>query len=192
MRDWKEATTAFATIAASWGSAMTISDSGAEPERHLGAAVSWDLFPSSARRPSWEGDSRPRTTSRMPRASPQPPVVEHALSGRPECSRPKHTRQRQAPYRHRRDASGVRVPREPAVVDSFLAPRAHKDERQARYLFAFGRLNPDVSQQRATEDLDAIAGRLAQQYPVSNEGWTADVSTPGKPFFRMKCPWCST
>ena len=45
MRDWKAATTAFATIAASVGSALTISDGGAEPERHLGAAVSWDLFP---------------------------------------------------------------------------------------------------------------------------------------------------
>src|SRR6266496_2942756 len=45
LRDWKEANSAFTTIAASEGRAMTVSDAGEEPERALGAAISWDLFP---------------------------------------------------------------------------------------------------------------------------------------------------
>ena len=45
MRDWKEANSVFTTIAAVAGRSLTISDRGGEPERYLGAAVSWDLFP---------------------------------------------------------------------------------------------------------------------------------------------------
>src|SRR5215471_13777798 len=45
LRDWKEANSSFSTIAASQGRALTLADGGEEPERDLGAAISWDLFP---------------------------------------------------------------------------------------------------------------------------------------------------
>ena len=45
MRDWKEANSVFTTIAAVAGRSLTISDRGGEPERYLGAGISWDLFP---------------------------------------------------------------------------------------------------------------------------------------------------
>src|SRR5262245_4097981 len=45
LRDWRAATSTFSAIAGSQGRAMTVSDDSAEPERHLGAAISWDLFP---------------------------------------------------------------------------------------------------------------------------------------------------
>ena len=45
MRDWKEANSVFTTIAGVAGRSLTIADRGGEPERYLGAAVSWDLFP---------------------------------------------------------------------------------------------------------------------------------------------------
>ena len=34
-----------------------------------------------------------------------------------------------------------------------------------------------MSQERATQELNAIAARLAQQHPATNEGWTAEVTT---------------
>src|SRR5436190_17617704 len=45
MRDWKEANSVFSTIAAVSGRSLTVSDGSGEPERYLGAGVSWDLFP---------------------------------------------------------------------------------------------------------------------------------------------------
>ena len=45
MRDWKEANSVFTTIAAVSGRSLTIADGSGEPERYLGAGVSWDLFP---------------------------------------------------------------------------------------------------------------------------------------------------
>jgi putative ABC transport system permease protein len=187
--DWKEATTAFATIAASLGSAMTISDAGAEPERHLGAAVSWDLFPLLGTSPVLgrgftAEDDQPNAEGVV--------LLSHQLW---------NTRYQADPNVLGRN---ILVNAKPHTVIGVmpqgfefpenqrlwipLAPRAHKDERQARYLFAFGRLNPDVSQQRATEDLNAIAGRLSQQYPVSNEGWTANISTLREAFLPDEVP----
>ena len=45
MRDWKEGNSSLTTIAACQGEALTVSDGLGEPERHLGALISWDLFP---------------------------------------------------------------------------------------------------------------------------------------------------
>src|SRR5713226_1309407 len=45
MRDWNEANSAFTTIAATQGRNLTVADGGEDPERDLGAAISWDLFP---------------------------------------------------------------------------------------------------------------------------------------------------
>ena len=39
----------------------------------------------------------------------------------------------------------------------------HEDERRERYLFAFGRLKPDVTPERALEDLSSIARRLEER-----------------------------
>jgi predicted permease len=69
-----------------------------------------------------------------------------------------------------------------------LVPEVHQDERRVRYLFAFGRLKAGISQQRAVEDLMAIAARLAQQYPDSNEGWTARVETLRESFLPEEVP----
>ena len=44
--------------------------------------------------------------------------------------------------------------------------------RMGHSLKTIGRLKPGVSLQQAQTDLDAIALRLAQQYPVSNQGWS--------------------
>jgi putative ABC transport system permease protein len=164
MRDWKEATTAFATIAASLGSAMTISDGGAEPERHLGAAVSWDLFPLLGTSPILgRGFTAADDT---PNGEGVVLLSHHLWNTRYQADRnvlgrnilvngKPHTVIGVMPQ-------GFEFPQNQRLWIP-LAPLADKLERQARYLFAFGRLNPGVSRQRATEDLGLIAGRLAQQ-----------------------------
>ena len=47
--------------------------------------------------------------------------------------------------------------------------------RRADFLTVFGRLRPDVTPERAQEEMTTIARRLELQYPESNEGWSAEV-----------------
>src|SRR5262245_56529759 len=44
LRDWKEAATSFETVGAMTARSLGIADSG-DPERVLGAAISWEMFP---------------------------------------------------------------------------------------------------------------------------------------------------
>jgi predicted permease len=53
-----------------------------------------------------------------------------------------------------------------------LPPQA---ERYAHFCNAIGRLKPGVSLEQATADLNVIAGRLAQQFPNTNQGWRISV-----------------
>jgi putative ABC transport system permease protein len=59
-------------------------------------------------------------------------------------------------------------------------PIAFKDTerslRNARFVEAIGRLKPEVSFTQANAELTAIAGRLAQQYPETNSGWSVRVA----------------
>jgi putative ABC transport system permease protein len=189
MRDWKDATSAFTTIAASRTSAMTVSDSGREPERHLGAAVSWDLFPllgtSPIRGRGFTPDDDQPNRAGVVLLSHHLWVTRYQADdnviGRSILINAK-------PF----TVIGV-MPQGFEFPESQrlwipLAPEVHQDERRLRYLFAFGRLTAGISQQRAVDDLNAIAGRLAQQYPESNEGWTARVETLRESFLPEEVP----
>lgn len=46
-------------------------------------------------------------------------------------------------------------------------------------IWVLGQLKPGVTAQQATDNLDAIASRLAKQYPASDEGMKARLARPG-------------
>ena len=50
-------------------------------------------------------------------------------------------------------------------------------QRGAHYLDVVARLKPGVSIEQATMAMQAVAARLAQQYPKSDKGWSAQVTT---------------
>ena len=52
---------------------------------------------------------------------------------------------------------------------------ATADNRQAHYLYVFGRLRRDVSVERAQSALTALAARRAVDFPATNRGWGARV-----------------
>ncbi len=189
MRDWKEANSVFTTIAGVAGRSLTISDRGGEPERYLGAGVSWDLFPLLGTSPILGHgftveDDRPGAG----------PVV---LLGYDLWTR-----------RYRGDAriigESIRINGKPHVVVGVmpagfafpfnqrlwipLAPMASQDLRSARGLFAFGRMKPGVTIDQARQELDAIAGRLAGQYAATNEGWTSHLRTLREAFLPDEVP----
>jgi predicted permease len=189
MRDWKEATSAFTTIAGCRFSALTLADGGGEPERYSGAAISWDLFPLIGTSPVL---GRGFTAADDTPNAPGVALISHHLWV----------------TRYQRDdgilGRNVLINAKPFTIvgvmpEGFafpenqrlwipLVPDVHKDQRGFRYLFTFGRLKPDVTQQRALEDLSAIAARLAQQYPTSNDGWTARLETLRQAFLPPDVP----
>jgi putative ABC transport system permease protein len=189
MKDWEEATSLFSSIAATAGRALTVSDGITEPERHLGAAISWDLFPLLGVSPALgrgftSDDDRPNAadvvilsdTLWRRRYHADPSVLGRSIliNGKP------HT------------AIGIMPPNfafpENQRLWVPLEPTTTRDRRDARYLFAFGRMKPGVTAERALEELNAIAARLAREYPTSNEGWSASTQTLRRAFLPEEVP----
>ena len=178
LQDFKTASTAFSTIAALQYRSQTLSDTGREPERYRGAAISWDLFPLLGVAPI------------------------HGQGFTPEMDRPgadgvvllSHSLWRDR-YQSDPNAIGRRVllDGKPAVIvgvmpprfafpenQNFwipLAPSAIKTQRQDRILSLFARLAPGATKSTADAELTTVAGRLAAQFPDSNKGWTAESRT---------------
>jgi putative ABC transport system permease protein len=51
----------------------------------------------------------------------------------------------------------------------------HGRMRRARFLTVVGRVKSDASMQQAQEEMNLLAGRMANEYKDSNEGWTVRV-----------------
>ena len=178
MRDWNASNSSFETIAAVSGRSMTISDGSGEPERFPGAGVTWDMFPMLG--------AAPIVGSGFTREHDAP-----GASGVVLLSHDLWTRR----YRADRGVLGrtILINGQPHVVIGVMPPKfafpsvqrlwvpltplVTSDARGVRSLFAFGRLKPGVTGDRAGQDLDAIAARLAQTYPETNDGWTPHFRT---------------
>jgi putative ABC transport system permease protein len=189
MRDWNEANSVFTTIAAVAGRSLTISDGGGEPERYLGAGVSWDLFPLLGTRPILGRD--------FTAEDDRPGAGDVVLLGYDLWMRR---------YRGNDHIIGqsIQVNAKPHVVVGVmpqgfafpnnqklwipLAPLVSKDPRNFRGLFAFGRMKPGVTLERARQELDAIAARLATQYPETNAGWVSQLRTLRAAFLPPEVP----
>jgi putative ABC transport system permease protein len=189
MRDWKEANSVFTTIAAASGRSMTIADGSGEPERYLGAGVSWDLFPMLGTHPIRGRDFTPEEDREG--------GADVVLLGYDVWT---HR------YRGSEDIVGrsILVNGKPHTVVGImpqgfafpinqklwvpLVPLVAKDQRTFRGLFAFGRLKPGVTIDRARQELDAIATRLAAEYPTTNEGWVSRLETLREAFLPPDVP----
>ena len=176
LRDWKAATTTFTAITAVAGQSLTVIDGAGEPERYIGARISWDMFRLLGTRPLLgrdflESDDQPNAagvtvishmlwTTRY-RADPQVLGRGITINGQPHTIVGVMPPNFEFPERQR-----IWVP---------LQPTLYKDARDRRYLFTFGRLRPGVTPERALSDLDAVAARLAREYPATNAGWSAQI-----------------
>jgi predicted permease len=175
LRDFKERTTALAAIAATSGRTLALTE-GVEPERLLGSAISWDLFPILGVAPILGRHFNAEDD--VPNAEPvvmlshevwqrryqgDPSIVGRSVSvnGRP------HT------------VAGVMPPKfsfpEQQKLWVPLGPIVSGEDRSARGLFTFGRLKPDADLTRAREDLKAISSALAREYPGSNQDWVTSA-----------------
>src|SRR4051812_17307939 len=190
LRDWKEATSTFSTIAGVSGRSLTVADGSGEPERYLGAGVSWDLFPLLGTQPIRGRNFTPEED----REGADAGVVllgydvwTHRYAGREDIvgrsilvnSKP-HVVVGVMPQ-------GFAFPNNQKIWVP-LVPLVAKDVRTFRGLFAFARLKPGVTIDRARQELDVIAGRLAAQYPTTNEGWVSRLRTLRQAFLPPEVP----
>jgi putative ABC transport system permease protein len=75
-------------------------------------------------------------------------------------------------------APGVEVPRLEYVeiwTPLYFDPTA-EEHREWRGFKTYGRLAEHATLDQAREEMDLIAGRLAETYPATNDGWTVSVS----------------
>ena len=67
------------------------------------------------------------------------------------------------------------VPGTSAEIWTPLTLAGASDDHSFRFLRVLGRLAPGVEVDRARRELDMIAGRLAQESPVTNKGWSVNI-----------------
>jgi predicted permease len=178
LEDWKAATTSFTALAAVAGRSSTIVDGAGEPERYLAGRTSWDMFRLLGVAPIMgrdftEGDDQPH--------APGVVILSHAVWANRYQSDPGVIGRSLLVDSTPHTIIGV-MPRgfefpENQRVWIPLTPLHYGDTRDARFLFTFGRLRPEVTEERAEAELQAISARLAREYPETNEGRTAALET---------------
>ena len=171
LQDYQEQASGFETLAGVQGRSLTLSDTD-DPERVLGAAVSWRLFSMLGITPALGRDF----AAEDDRAGAESVVIlsdelwRRRYNGDPQIvGRALNINAR--PY----TVIGVLPPRIKFPFQQVawvpLAPLNQGLPRQSRDLEVFARVAPGQSVQQATESLTAVAARLAASYP-ENAGWS--------------------
>jgi hypothetical protein len=175
--DLRSRSKTLARIASTQGRSLTISDGG-EPERYVGAAISWDLFPllgvapvlgqgftAEHDRPGGGGVvliSHAVWTSRY-RSDPGVLGRRILVNGAPAVIlgvMPEHF---EFP-----EVQKLWIPIGPLVV---------KEPRNNRSLFTFARLAPGATIGQVQAELETQTAPLEAQYPETNAGWRAYPQT---------------
>ena len=179
-RDWSDAAKSFSGLAAYTGSTMNVSDQGRAPERYSGAAVTANLFTLVGEAPMLGRSFLPEDDRRG-----APAVVllgssifKNRYAGDPAII-----------------GRTIRVNEVPSVVigvmpEGFRFPSSadlwrplssiaglEQQTRSARGFELMGRLAPGASREQAQAELDAVAARLATEFPDTNKGIQARVQT---------------
>jgi putative ABC transport system permease protein len=174
LQDYQDASRALETLAGVASRSLTFSDSD-EPERVLGAAVSWRLFSMIGIAPAlgrdFNADDDRTGAADVVMLSDE--LWRRRYNGDPAVIGQAVTINARA-Y----TVIGVLPPRVkfPFLQVAWvpLAPLLGADTRQSRPLEVFGRLAPDRTLDQAREDLTGIAARLARSHP-ENDGWSVRV-----------------
>jgi putative ABC transport system permease protein len=175
--DWQKENTTFEKLAAINGTAYNLVGD-AEPERLRGARVSAGLFemlganPAQGRtflddedQPGHDNVAILSSSLWKRRFGSDPNVVGQAIT----LSATSYT------------VIGVMPPafqfpdRETDVWTPIAFNARQAQQHGAHYISVIGRLKPGVTQEQAATEMDAIAGRLAEQYPDTNTGWRVNV-----------------
>lgn len=175
-QDWRVRTHSFSSMAAFTGLGLAISD-GVEPERFIGALVSWDLFPTLGIQPILGRQLRPEED--RPGA---PPVVllSHGLWQRRYAADPAVIGRSITVNGKVHTVVGVMPPRfqfpDLAQLWLPLVPTEQTSARADRRLQVIARLKPGLGLAAARQDLKDVADQLAREH-ADNAGRGGSVET---------------
>jgi len=178
LTDWISSNRTFSDIGGLQGRSLTIADGAGEPERYIGALVTWNLFPMLGVQPILGQQFKPEDD--RPGGGGVVMLSYAVWANRYHSDRAVIGRQ-------------ILVNAVPSVVVGVmppgfafpenqklwipLTPFVAKNTRAQRAIFALGRLKPGVTMDQAQADLSAVMAQLATQYPDTNKDWDADVHT---------------
>jgi putative ABC transport system permease protein len=172
LRDWRERSRSFSTLAGIQMRSLTIVNRG-DSERYSGAAISWELFSTLGVRPAVGRDFV--AADDQPGAEPVVLLSDEVWRVRYDSDPTIVGRSLLldgSPY----TVVGVMPPEfEFPVAQKIwipLAPLASGEPRSRRGLMTVARLAPGVSMETAQEELRAVAAGLAREFP-ENDRWTA-------------------
>ena len=177
IKDLREGAKSFETLGGVQFRSLTIADSGHEPERHPGAAVSWQLFPLLGIQPV--AGRAFNATDDMKGAEPVV-MLSHSVWTLRYNNDPSIINKSVLINARPHTIIGVMPPRfefpELQKLWVPLAPDA-SPARNIRNVTLFARLRAGVSMQQAQGDVTPIAARLAQAYPATNKEQGFRVAT---------------
>jgi putative ABC transport system permease protein len=175
LRDWRDRSRSFSTIAGVSQRSFALADHG-DPERYDGAAISWDLFHALGVAPAVGRTLVPDDDRRG--AEPVILLSDEVWRGRYGGDRAVVGRAVLVNGRPH-TIVGVMPPNFEFPLNQKvwvpLAPLAEDEPRDRRGLMAIGRLAPGRSLDGAQEELKAVVAGLAREYPAMNDRWTAVV-----------------
>ncbi|HEY7476158.1 MAG TPA: ABC transporter permease [Vicinamibacterales bacterium] len=175
--DLRASSKTLARIASTQGRSLTISDGG-EPERYIGGAISWDLFPllgvapilgqgftAEHDRPGGGGVVLISHAVWTVRYHQDPSVLGRRvlLNGAPSVILGVMPERFEFPENQK-----LWIP---------LGPLVHKTPRANRSLFTFARLAPGATIDQVRAELKTTTATLAAQYPDTNANWSAYPQT---------------
>ena len=178
LQDWQQKNSAFAALAGEYAENDT-DTSGAEPERLAGMRVSPDFFRVMGTPPLLGRAFTP--DEEKPVLGPGPVVISYGLWTRRYARSPNVLSQHLVLAGFRYDIVGV-MPKDftSSALDIWLPARLPDflmRMRQARFYTGIGRMKPGVTIAQAQADLARVQAQLGQQYPSSDAGWSAQVSS---------------
>ena len=173
-RDWREAATTVESMAAFTTRSLTFVDGAGEPERFLGATISWNLFAILGEKPVLGRDF----TAADDRPGAEPVVILSDAVWRTRYASDPAVIGRSVTVNGRpHSVIGVMPPRfafpETHQAWVTLAPYGEATTREQRGTQVFAKMKPGVTIDQVRTEMAAIAQRLAASYPAENEHWSA-------------------
>jgi len=175
--DWQSQTDAFESMTAFFQGGIILTSEDAEPERIPRAVVTASFFPTMGVNPV-----QGRALLKEDELSGSAPVavLSHGLWQRRFGANPNVVGNRITLGGRSVTVVGV-MPigfEYPAKVQIWMPLRTDPNERRDnRYLQVLARLKPTATLDGAQSQIDTLSARLRQQYPETNEGWSARLKS---------------
>lgn len=180
--DWRDQNSSFQGVGAMARTIFVLTEAG-EPERLHGAIVTANLFPVLGVEPAL---GRNFTDEENSEGKNRVVIMSHNLWQRRFGARADIVGQQLMLNGFPYTVVGVmpkgfknanaRDSKQPELW-SPLVMKLDPNVRRADFLSVVARLKPGVTIEQARAEMTAITARLAQQYPATNEGWTAAVTS---------------